>query len=181
MAIAKLILITCVCGALALPLATGCSYNGRNVGQKELTKILGGDQVVAVLRKPDKVKAALLLRPDDDHGTDATPDQFKLASEELSVSSDAAARIANAIVDPRSNLQLSAGKGCMPSYEVRFTYVAGKDRVDLYLCFACDFLMVYLNGNQVGGSHIDNVHQTLIREALALFPDNAGLLELANR
>jgi len=40
-------------------------------------------------------------------------------------------------------------------------------------------LAVHLNGKEAGGSHFDNIHHTLIREAIALFPDNAELRELA--
>jgi hypothetical protein len=153
-------------------------YFTRPPSESQLVEQLGGERVAEILRNPDRVEA-VLLAPPDPPGGDWLPHEYKVVSEATSVPDVVASDISQTLLNP--NLHRILGDGaysCTVQWGVRITYVAGPHRVDLYLCFTCSDLAVYLDGKLVGEMKFLFVEERLLRAARRIFPDNAELRKL---
>jgi hypothetical protein len=143
----------------------------------ELIKELGGNEVASVLRSSDRVEAALIepsqeLRYED-------PTKYRTISGPDLVASNTAASIGHTLLAPEEHRDLDVRKGCIPRYGVRVTFLAATDRVDVYFCFECAILAVYLNDKPVGGLNFDFAYRRLIADVQLIFPEHKGLAKLA--
>ncbi len=68
-----------------------------------------------------------------------------------------------------------------PDYGVRFQFQKGEDKVDVLICFKCNMLGVYHNGDAVEYEDCDNGRSQLIEIAQELFPGDAVIQSLKMR
>jgi hypothetical protein len=137
---------------------------------------LGGGKVADILRHPDRVTSALLT-PSIHHRSTL---ELEPRTEEVVVAAEVAATIAEALLDPARNRQVNASKPCFPRYGWQLTYCRDDDRVYLYVCFECMILHAEHEGRG-GGLHIDEIGPELHSAALAIFPGDEALAQVAPR
>jgi len=140
---------------------------------EELYKSLGGDDVVSILKRPDRVEAALVAPPGDVEGLPAH--EHKVASEKRTVGEAVTKDITEILTTPELHRGINATTLCLPVYGARVSYFPGENRVDLYFCFGCDDLAVYLNEKGVGGIKFFLVCKRLLHNVLEVFPDDEKL------
>jgi hypothetical protein len=151
---------------------------GRQLTKAELIAILGGDRVAAVLSHPDRVHSVLLNPPPEGAMWDAH--NFSVASDEKPVESAIASEIATTLLSPDQQREYPP-VSCEPIYGVRTSYFADDDRVDIYFCFECSLLTVYLNNQPVAGINFSFSYRPLITAVQKIHPDNPRLQKLAVR
>jgi len=149
----------------------------RQPTSEELTNVLGGSQVVAILRKPDRVEAARIAPPTFERSWE--PIEYEELEIKEKVPAEIAADISHVLVTPAENRE-DDPVSCVPIYGVRVSFFQGMDRVDVYFCFECGILAVHLNDKAVGGNHFRYRYQRLIRDVQQLFPYDQRLAKLAN-
>ena len=142
----------------------------------ELIANLGGEDVAAVLRQPDRAEAVLLEPPNFDKSWNAH--EFKIASDTITVASEPSREISQTLISPDQFREIPP-KSCAPIYGVRLTYFAKEGRVDIYFCFECALFATYLNEKPVGGGAFDFCYHRLIDAVRKIYPDNARLAKLA--
>jgi hypothetical protein len=141
----------------------------------ELIANLGGEEVAAVLRQPDRA-VAVLLEPPNFRSWNAH--EFKVVSDAIAVAPEVSSEIAQTLVSPDQFREIPP-KTCLPIYGVRLTYFAKEGRVDIYFCFECALFATYLNEKPVGGGSFDFCYHRLIDAVRKIYPDNARLAKLA--
>ena len=130
--------------------------------------MLGGEGGIATLKAPDRVEAH---RVKFDFATGYDPHNYKVTSVAVPVSHE----VVTGIVDALFRLKSYVGEGkkmCSPNYGVRLTFHRENDRVEVFLCFECDILLVVRNGSITGGENFDEIHDDLLRVVKALFPND---------
>ena len=139
---------------------------------------LGGAEVAKVLRAPRRVEAVLLEPPAE--RSDVPARDYHEIGQPIEASADVAADVIHQLLTPELNRVMgTGGKACLTRWAVRISYFSDADRVDLYLCFQCTELLVDHNGSEAGRIDIFFISDQLLRDALKLFPDDAGLNQLA--
>lgn len=117
-----------------------------------------------------RIKADLTNRPDDPH-------DYEVLSEAVPVPTTMAAKIVNLLI----TLKTFVGDpkvSCIPLYGVRLVFLRDDDRVDVFLCFECQLLLVAHNGVVTGGEGFGEIHGELLRAAKALFPKDREIQDL---
>lgn len=143
----------------------------------ELVEHLGGERVAEILRNPDHVQAVLIDPPD--YSREALPHEYVVVSDDTNVPDSVAGDISRTLLTPELHRIFDgAVTTCGIRYGVRVTYFAGTNRVDLYLCFTCSDLAVYLDGKPVGDLKFTFVEKELLSGARQIFPQNKDLQEL---
>jgi hypothetical protein len=148
--------------SLVLLLVSSLAYAEK---KKTAADVLGGDAVVAIIAKPDKVEVYRLK----DQTHKEKPSEYESSSGPLDVDVMTAQDL-SAVVTAFDTYERNAAKGCKPIYGVRTTFIQGKQQVDVVYCFACDILTVYLNGKAVGHGEFDPGHKQLVRLAQRMLP-----------
>jgi hypothetical protein len=150
--------------------------------EQHLTRVLGGERVVAILKDPDRVEAVLLDEPKTFAGAYPEPREYDVVSEPYSVAPETARSISQTLTTPELHRFIDPGtKSCIPYYGVRITYHRGEDRLDLYFCFTCMDLAIYFNGAPVGAMQFLFTCKRLLKDMQTIFPDQPKFIELEDR
>jgi hypothetical protein len=149
-------------------------YMSETVTEDRIAISLGGAEVIEILRHPDKVEAVLLEKPGS-FGS-GRPADYRERAESANVPLDIAKRIADILTT--EHRQHTAPKGCQPTYGVRLRYIAGDERVDIYLCFECATLQVLQNDQSVGWMNFDLIWTDIMHDVRRVFPNDPGLAVL---
>jgi hypothetical protein len=157
----------------ALLLVFACS-SGCGGPAGDLTVVFGGWPAVETVKNASSVKAFRLRSPSDHH--EALAD-YQTIGDPVEVSPAAAAQLRNLLLD-RTAYEWDSAKGCIPDYGVRIQFQREGDEVDVLLCFECDVLAVYHNGQDVGGEDFDNISSQLAAIVKELFPNDAAIQAL---
>jgi hypothetical protein len=147
----------------------------------QLVERLGGERVAAILSKPDRVGAVLVDLPNspiEPQRGYLLPHEYQVVSVDMNVPEAVAADISRTLLTPELHRIIDGVPDCIVRYGVRVTYFAGPNRVDLYLCFTCSDLAVYLDGKPVGDMKFIFVERELLSDVRQIFPENKELREL---
>jgi len=147
----------------------------------ELIKDLGGEEVAAVLRHPNQTESVLLDPPafDETREThDFAAHNLKVASDITVVPDEIAADVSQTLLSP-DQLREALPKSCIPVYGVRMSFFQKENRVDVYFCFECAILAIYLNDKPVGGHAFDFCYRRLMSDVRKIYPRNERLAKLA--
>jgi len=125
------------------------------------------------LKTADSAHAVLLQPPDDKHGR--PPHEYKDASEERAVDESVLKDIVETLTTPTLHRGIVGVTSCLPIYGVRISFFRADDRIDLYFCFTCDDLAVYLNDKPVGHMKFIFACKRLLSDVLQIFPENEEL------
>jgi len=148
------------------------------LSRAQLIADLGGEQVAAVIGNYDRAEAALVEPPANDKHYE--PHEYVVLGKPQPVAAQVAADISHTLLDPNEHSGDSP-KSCIPRYGVRLSFFAKADRVDVYFCFECAILEVYLNDKPAGGLSFELPYRRLITDVLKIYPDHQALRErLAN-
>jgi hypothetical protein len=144
------------------------------VTEDRIAAALGGQEVIDILRHPDKVEGVLL----ESSGKVVlrNPADYRPRSDAVTMSPNVAANLVQVMTT--EHRQYSGAKGCMPTYGVRLRFAKGDRQSDIYLCFECAILQVVLDGETVGGMGFDLIWSEIISDVRRIFPDDEGLREL---
>jgi len=129
---------------------------------------------------PDRVEAVLLDLPKNLGRNDPEPREYEVVSEAYTVPPEVARDVSEALTTPNLHRMIDPGaKSCTTRYGVRMSYYAGDDRLDLYFCFTCMDLAVYLNDKPVGAMQFIFICKRLLTDMKAIFPDRTEFVDLA--
>ena len=154
---------------LVVALAAGC---GDPAG--DLTEVFGRPQAIDTVKNASSVKASRLRSPSDHHESLA---DYATIGDPVDVSEMAASRLRDLLLD-RTAYEWDSAKGCIPDYGVRIQFQHEGDEMDVLLCFECDVLAVYHNGQDAGGEDFDDIKSQLAAVVKELFPDDAAIQAL---
>jgi hypothetical protein len=117
---------------------------------RTVRRLWGGPDGLALLRHAERVEAYRLgaLSNINDWQTARVSD-YPTTAGPVAVPNAVVARLARALGDPKSFLWDDA-KACIIRPGVRLDFIRGNDRLQILLCFECDNLSNYLNGESVG-------------------------------
>lgn len=144
-------------------------------GRSWVAKMLGGDGVLDVLKKPDRGSVFRV------HATEETLQKkdIALVSGPVQIAPSMLARIAEVFSSPGSyEDNLKQGKMCIPHYAVRFRLEKESDVADIYLCYSCAEMYTVLNGELLRPVSFDPSQSNLISIAQELFPDDSAIQAL---
>lgn len=137
-------------------------------GAERLSSLFGDKEAQAVVAKPTKVHAYRLA--DNSFYQRAVKD-YKTIAGPVAVEDALAKSLGQVLLDEKSYLW-DVGKGCDPSYGVRLEFIQADKTTDVFFCFDCNILDVYVNGKPVGGEDFDDVRPQLVKAMQKIFPDD---------
>lgn len=137
-------------------------------GAERLNRLFGDKESQAVVAKPMKVQA---YRLPDDSLHQPTVKDFKTIAGPVAVDDALAKSVSQLLLDEKSYLW-EVGKGCEPSFGVRLEFTQGDKSTDVFFCFDCNILEVYVNGKPVGSEDFDDVRPQLVKAMQKIFPDD---------
>jgi len=143
-----------------------------------LIAVLGGDEVERVLRDHDRAEAALIEPPSDD--PNIPPHKYIELAKPQAVAAELSANISRVLLNPKDHASIPP-KSCITRYGVRISFFAKQARVDVYFCFECAILAVYLNDKPAGGLSFDVAYRRLITDVRKIYPQHEGLAKLLAR
>lgn len=148
---------------------------------EQLVSALGGERAVEILRGAEQVEAVLLETPPNPQL--APPHEYPITGDWVMVESAVASSIADWLLEPSHHVVAREGiaTGCFPIYYLRLRYSAGESAIDIYVCFSCDAVAVYADGDRVPYQRIRLAVDGLLGQALRIFPDDPALREAAAR
>jgi hypothetical protein len=143
-----------------------------------LERLYGGPANLAIVARPTKVEAYRLgPLPLEELSHDAAVGAHPVLAGPVELPEADAVAVAAALSSADS-YAWHFGKACMPRYGVRLSFVRGPDRVDVLLCFECDILAAWRNGQWLGYEDFDDARPVLVRAVRAAFPDDAEIQSL---
>lgn len=69
-------------------------------------------------------------------------------------------------------------KACIPTYGVKLDFTRGNDHLQVLICFECDILSCWLNGQLAGGGDFDPIRTDLVHIVQSIFPNDAEIQAL---
>ena len=164
--------------AVAVAAAGVCLWFALTSGQREVLRTFGGTESVRILKNPTKVEAFRLGKlPEGMHLHEAGLEDYPITAGPFSVPTEIAQSITAALLDPDSYVWLP--KKCKPKYGVRVAFHGSGGRIDILLCFECDYLASYRDGEPVSGGNFDYARAELVLAAKAIFPEDEVIQSLA--
>jgi len=163
--------------AATLLMTSGCAQPG----SARVQKLVGGQAAYRLLLNPDTAAGREAYRIDGMAGwTHDDADQrrkihaFPIISGPVPIDDASAATLANVLTDDDTYLW-DIAKACefMPGVALR--YDGDETQIDILLCFSCDELEVYRDGQKVGHEDFDPRRPDLVRLAKHLFPDDQAI------
>jgi hypothetical protein len=132
---------------------------------------LGGLTTVA---DPDRLEIVRLGRKLANGDPLSLSEVYPLVGEPISAPDPIRRTITSALLSPHS-YAWGVGKNCDPEYHACLSYFRGDDRVDVFVCLGCRFILVVHNGYTIYGENVDFCQPQLLRALRTLFPDDETL------
>jgi hypothetical protein len=144
----------------------------------DLAAVFGGEAGLSVLEKPGKVEA---YRLDTSQSPPIDSEQLQDYPVDLgpvALSQQRVVQIQESLLHWSSYDWDDDPVGCILLYGVRLDFTRGNDRLQIMICFECDILSCWLNGQLAGGGDFDPIHAELVRIVKAIFPSDAEIQAL---
>jgi hypothetical protein len=155
--------------AVVLALTSGCTSR-----TEAYETVFGGEDAAAAVRDATTVEAYRLVAPSY---FQQTLDKYEMASGPVPVPANLADQLKQLLLDPGS-YDFTIAKGCVPDHGVRIEFVHKGRKIDVLLCFECQILSVYDNGEAVGGEDFDRINGQLVSIVKQLFPQDQVIQSL---
>ena len=140
-----------------------------------LNSVFENSQSVDVARNATSVKAFRLPSPSYFQSLS----DYEMASGPFDIPEPTTAKLRTVLLDPSAYVGPDGPKkGCYPDFGVRIQFEEEKDAVDVLICFQCDILAVYHNGNLAGGGDFAPGRSKLLAVVKELFPDDDAIRSL---
>jgi hypothetical protein len=144
----------------------------------DIKRLFGGRSSLSTATNADRVEVTRLDAPHSQESPNTLPAYPVLAGPVLPSSEDAA-RLTELLTSPSSYAwDPESAKSCIPSFGVQVTFHRGRERVDVLLCLDCAILIVFGNGQQVGGAHFDPADEKIVLIIKKLFPEDEEITQL---
>ncbi len=160
---------------IALVSAWGCQEGGRMPSSQvtklssQVTKLYGGPTAINTVQNSTSVQAYRLPSPSKHVQSLA---DYTMSAGPVAVPEATVAKLREILMDDAVYLWDTAKACGEPDYGVRFQFQSGGDNVDVLVCFHCDILGVYHNGQAVDYEDCDPIRPQLIAIVKGLFPDD---------
>ena len=159
---------------IALLMACGCQEGGK-LPSSQVTKLYGGPSAIYTVQHSASIQAYRLASPSEHVQSLA---DYKMSAGPIAVPESTVTKLRDILMDDEVYLW-DVKKSCgEPNYGVRFQFQKGSDSVDVLICFDCDMLGVYHNGQAVDYEDCDLVRAQLIAISKELFPDDPVIQSL---
>jgi hypothetical protein len=148
---------------------------------EQLAAMFGGEDALETVRHPLRVEAYRLGRPPAEiDNREADPSDYPVVAGPVQLPKSLAEESSRALLSQGTYGWIGV-KGCGPPvYGAQMTFLRGPDRIDVFFCFSCNFLLVRRNGRITGGEDFDDSRAVFVRAVKAAFPTDEviqGLLE----
>jgi hypothetical protein len=144
-----------------------------------LVDLFGGSRGFHVVRNPTKVEAYRLgdlpasVAIEDSQGGD-----YPITAGPVPLSSAMSKKLSTALLS-QDTVHFGVPAACgYPVYGAKFSFFRDANRVDVFVCFTCDFLQVNLDGDRIGGEYFSEARGVLVRAAQESFPDDPVIQSL---
>jgi hypothetical protein len=137
-----------------------------------LAELFGGREGLRIISRPTNVETYLLGElPPEIQPEEATPFDFPVVRGPMQAS-NAAANDASAALRSVDSYGWDYAKACGPPiYGARLSFHREQERIDVYLCFMCDYLCVCRDGEVIGGEYFDPARTILLNAIKDCYPD----------
>lgn len=139
--------------------------------REAVRQIFDGASGIETVKHPDRVDVFRIGPPSPRGRKEGRIDDYPILAGPISVPQDMQAGLSNSLLSPDSYVWETL-KGCLPEFGVCLSFYRKAERVDVFLCFECDILMISHNGLASGGEDFDHIHPALVRVAKQLFADD---------
>jgi hypothetical protein len=158
--------------------AVGYTYLNRN----PLVQMFGGSEGFNVVRSPANVEIYRLGDlPESIAIEDARPTDYPITAGPVSLSAPFGEELFDGLLlEDQSHWNEPAACG-FPVYGVKLSFSRGERRVDVFVCFKCDYLDVSVDGVRTGGEYFQSARGPLLRAAKSSFPEDEILQSLEER
>jgi len=142
-------------------------------GDAAVSRLLGGEENVAMIRHSDSARATRLEWREPTANAPANiVDDFPEIGDAVPLSAETVGRLAGELLDPAA-YQWYAVRGCIPIYGVRVRFSRGSDSLDVYFCMECDLLAFVRNGRMVGAAAVGSrAHNLFAASFKSAFPQD---------
>jgi hypothetical protein len=159
---------------IALVSAWGCEEGGK-MPSSQVNKLYGGPSAINTVQNSTSVQAYRLPSPSEHVQSLA---DYTMSAGPIAVPEATVAKLREMLMDEDVYLW-DVAKACgEPDYAVRFQFQRGGDNVDVLICFHCDILGVYHNGQAVDFEDCDPIRPQLIAIVKDLFPGDPAIQSL---
>ncbi|RLS54066.1 MAG: hypothetical protein DWH91_12795 [Planctomycetota bacterium] len=146
-----------------------------NVPSNQVTTLYGGRSAIDTVQLSNSVQVYRLSSPSFHVQLLA---EYSMSAGPISIPEATAVKLRSILMDDTIYLW-DVAKACgEPNYGIRFQFQRGQDNVDVLICFECDILGVYHNGQSVDYEDCDYGRAQLIAIAKELFPDDPAIQAL---
>ena len=150
----------------------------------QVVDLLGGPTSINTVQNATLVSALRIQPPADDasEGSIKQLSGYKILSGPVVVPNQFLIELRKSILDGESYAWNAAKAACgPPNYGVRFQFLRDDEALDILVCFQCDIVGIYHNGNLVADMEFDAMRPQLVRIAKALFPGDAVIQSLPEK
>jgi hypothetical protein len=158
-------------------LVTYLHYQGEADIHPDVQQLFGGSSGTTTLMYADRVEASLIDKPTDPRQGIVGLLRYLIRKGPTAVSRSDAKALKRALLDRNSYLW-KMGKACKPVYGVRLDFIRTDHQVSVLLCFECDILSTYLDGEFVTLKDFDGAAPIIGRIVRATFPDDPQIQSL---
>ena len=153
-------------GLLAALLTSGCAADHSN----DLEELWGGAAGLAALRSDGPVSVTL-LDPAAAPGRVTALGELDVREPARALSAAESRAVRDALGTQQAYLWETA-KACLPRWGARLGIRGVSTELDVLLCFECDILSVFRDGERVAGEDFDPVRSDLVRAVKSAFPSD---------
>ncbi len=135
---------------------------------EHLKSLFGDQEAQAVVAKPTKVQAYRLA---ENSTFKSTVKDYKMITGPVAVDDTVAKSVSQLLLNEKNYLW-DVGKGCDPLFGARLEFLQGDKSTNVFFCFECDILAVYVNGKSVGSEDFDDMRPELVKAMQKIFPED---------
>jgi hypothetical protein len=142
-----------------------------DIEDPDIQRLFGGFEGATTLKYVDRVEAYLIDQPTDTKQAAVGLLRYPIRKGPISVPNSDAKALKRSLLD-RKSYAWNMGKACQPAYGVRLDFIRSDHRVSVLLCFECDTLSTYLDGEIVAIKDFDGARPTIGPIVRSIFPND---------
>ncbi len=149
---------------------------------KSVESIIGRGEVRTLIAELHKAKTCEVYRVDDSYPGEKRQNigkkvhGFLILSEALPMKDDSRKVLSQILLNPNTYFEHAVSVDCAFRPGIAFRFANGTIEVDLLVCFSCNELRYYLDGNSVGESYFKSPE--ILALTKKLFPDDKKIQSL---
>lgn len=155
---------------VAVTLSAGLYAAEAEEGGERLKSLFGDNDAQDVVAKPTNVQAYRLA---DRSLPQQKVKDYKMVAGPVAVDDKLAKSMSRVLLDEKS-YSWGGGpqKACVPIYGVRLEFIQGDNTTDVFFCFECNILGVYVNGKEVRSADFDHARPQFVKLVKKILPED---------